>query len=401
MVEGGGNGVGGDGGASPARLLHVTQDHGLEHDRPAEKEGGQQEGSYQLQVVPRQHLVPGKEITDAPGKLFVDAEYVDHDHNQLHDPRRQGGDGRSRDTQAGEAPAALDEEIVETAVDQQGRDRDPEADAHRFHTAQHRKQEVGEGEDQEGILHDPQVLHPCGVDGGIVGEEGDHGGGGDGRDREEREGEERAQKECAHGNALDGFGALLPPVLAAQHHGGIPRPQHELLEEELHLIDRADACHGGLTVGADHDVVQEVDTQGNDIVEDQHRPDGEKGLIEGAILDELKLFHEFVFPLRKKRGRREKRRPRCDGRSVLQHVEVIEEHDHDTARGVDIHQAGGQIGYQLHEGQLAHEAQKHAENSGGHHVNNDSNHQIRHRTRETEGQGKNLLQDIHDNILLR
>ena len=273
LVESGGDGIGSDGRARPVSCVHLAQNHRLEHDGAAEHEGGQQEGLHQLGVILGQKLVHAEEIPELPVQLFVDAQQVGQHDDQLHHPRRQSGDSRTRHAKAGGSQVALNEEIIQSAVDHQGGYRDPKADAHRLHAPQDGQEQVGEGKDQVGILHDLQVFHARRADHGIGGEHGDHGFGSDGRQCKQQQGKHGSQKQGAGGDALDGLGALLPPVLAPQHHRRVPRPQKELLEQELHLVHGADTRHGGLAVGTDHDVVGQIHAQGDDVEQHQHGPD--------------------------------------------------------------------------------------------------------------------------------
>ena len=133
---------------------------------------------------------------------------------------------------------------------------------------------------------------PGGTDGGVGREDGEDSFRCHASRHEQEQGDARADQKCAGQEFPYGIRAALAPVLTSQHDNAVAHAHHELLKNELDLIDGADAGHGDLAVRADHDVIGEVDAQCDDVIQHQHGPDGKEALVERRIADERIGLHD-------------------------------------------------------------------------------------------------------------
>ena len=85
--------------------------------------------------------------------------------------------------------------------------------------------------------------------------------------------------------AADRFRTVLPPVLRAENDKSVSDPHDRLLEHELQMVDGGCARERGFAVGAEHDVVGQIDGEADDVLEHQNEEKTEEGAVERLVAD--------------------------------------------------------------------------------------------------------------------
>ena len=208
-----------------------------------------------------------------------------HD-GELDDARDQRADGRAAYAHFRRAEMAGDEQIVDRHIDDQRHDRHAQRDANRLGDAHRAQHDGGRGEEQIAEADDGEILDALRGDGGGIGEQRQRGVREEAHRGEEQQRDEQPRAQADRGQTAHLAHALLSPVLAAQHDHGVADGIDQLLEHELDLIDRGHAGERRLGIGAEHQVVGQIDAEYDGLLEHQRDAQAQEGLIERFVADQ-------------------------------------------------------------------------------------------------------------------
>ena len=181
---------------------------------------------------------------------------------------------------------AGDEQIIDRHIDAKRYDRHAQRDANRFGDAHRAQHDGGRGEEQIAEAYDGEILHALRGDGGGIGEQRQRGVREETHRNEEQQRDEQPRAQADRGQAAHLAHALLPPVLAAQHDHCVADGVDQLLEHELYLIDRGHAGERRLGIGAQHQVVGQIDAENHGLLEHQRDAQAQECLIERFVANQ-------------------------------------------------------------------------------------------------------------------
>ena len=86
--------------------------------------------------------------------------------------------------------------------------------------------------------------------------------------------------------------------------------------------------------------------------------------------------------------------------SILEDLKVVQEHDDDAGRGIETDERGNQTDDHAHHRDGSEQTRHRTDNDTHHEVDDGTDDEVGHGAGHLKGQGEELLQDIHLNILL-
>lgn len=230
-----------------------------------------------LHVVLREHRIcPPHHIRGFQVDVFLLPDHIDDHNRRLDDPRDERSDRRSHDAHPRRAEMAVDQGVVDRAVDQQRDHGKIQRDVDDAGASKRREQNLCHREEEIGEPDHGHVPHPF-LNDRLIGREGRQDQMREDRhDRKQNNRHHQCNAKRQPGQFPDRNRVFLSEILASDDDNSLADRQQQVLIDELHLIHGRNAGERRLAVRAQHHVVRQVDAQRDDILENKHDPHREE-----------------------------------------------------------------------------------------------------------------------------
>ena len=245
-------------------------------------------GDREVDILTPQGTAPGQEVRQTEIQIGVFQGEVSEYDGELEDAGDDCAHCRTEDLQPGSAQLTEDEHPVEEDIREEGHGRANQRDVDLAGASQ----QIGGGGRQagqkEGGAQKTKVGDTCPNDIRLVGVQSQDETGSAHGDQSEKCTDAQGHLDGHGGCGFQSFAILLTPELGREHHGTGAKSHADELEDRVEGIAEGYTGNIDLTEPTDHDIVQEVDTTGDQLLENnrshQHHGGGEEcGVMEFKV----------------------------------------------------------------------------------------------------------------------
>ena len=225
-------------------------------------------------VISAQLSIDCKKIPWLKVQYFLSSGQVQQQYSRFRHPGHQGTDCCAGHAHFRGAEAAVDQGIIDAAVNDQCDHGESKSDLYRPRAPQCSQKDLGDCKERISKAYDPHIADPFGNNGFIRREDRQDNAGEQAHGDEQDNAEPQSKLHRAGRNLFDGLQLFLSEILASEYHDAFTEGRKKLLVYKLDLVDRSDAGQGHFAVSANHDIVRKIYAECDHILQhqyDQHR----------------------------------------------------------------------------------------------------------------------------------